>query len=230
MQLDEVTAVQQLSALTASSRLTSLHVLARFSMPLPQGALQHLLSSGVQLPELRVLRLQGGDSVSEEQCLGADDTQRIAESCPGLTELTLSGVVSLSVSLAPLLALQRSPQALSVAGAAFGDGAAGVIAQLTGLRSLQWSNGSLTDSGLRQLTALTGLTRLRVKSCKGVSKEILPPDEWYKASQLVLEATSTHVGWLAACCWCVQQQLGGSNCSWSLNDRQAWVTEHFCRH
>jgi hypothetical protein len=203
MQLDEVTAVQQLSALTASSRLTSLHVLARFSMPLPQGALQHLLSNGVQLPELRVLRLQGGDGVSEEQCLGADDTQRIAESCPGLTELTLSGVVSLSVSLAPLLALQPSLQALSVAGAAFGDGAAGVIAQLTGLRSLEWSNGTLTDSGLRQLTALTGLTRLRVKSCKGVSNEILPPDEWYKASQLVLEATSPQVCWLAACCWYV---------------------------
>jgi hypothetical protein len=201
MQLDEVTAVQHLSALTASSKLTSLYVLARFSMPMPQGALQHLLPSGVQLPELQVLRLQGGDGVSKEQCLGAEDTRRIAECCPGLTELTLSGVVSLRVSLSQLLALQSTLQALSVAGAAFGDGAAGVIAQLTGLRSLEWSNGSLTDSGLQQLAALTALTHLRVKSCKGVSKEILPPDEWYKASQLVLEATSPQVCWLVVCCW-----------------------------
>lgn len=37
MQLDEVQDTQQLSALTASSVLTSLHILARFSMPIPQG-------------------------------------------------------------------------------------------------------------------------------------------------------------------------------------------------
>lgn len=188
MQLDEVTAVEQLSTLTASSKLTSLHLLARFSMPLPRGALQQLLPSGLQLPGLRVLRLQGGDGVSEEQCLDSDDVICIAASCPGLTELTLHGVVSLNVSLAPLLALQPSLQALSVAGAAFGDAAAGVVTQLTGLQSLDWSNSGLTDGGLRQLTALTGLTRLRLKSCKDVSREILPPDEWYKASELVLEA------------------------------------------
>jgi hypothetical protein len=37
MQLDEVLDSQQLSALTASSALTSLHLLARFCMPIPQG-------------------------------------------------------------------------------------------------------------------------------------------------------------------------------------------------
>lgn len=191
MQLDEVPepGLPQLSALTASTVQTSLHLLARFSMPIPRGALQHVLPPGVLRPALQVLRLQGGDGVFAQQCLAAADIGRIASSCPGLTELTLKGVVSIGASLAPLLKLQGSLRRLGVAGAAFGDGAAALIAQLTGLESLEWSDSaSLTDAGLVRLSALRRLTRLCVKSCKGLSPGVLPPDTWFSASKLLLEA------------------------------------------
>lgn len=220
MQLDEVTDVQQLSALTASPQLTSLHLLARFSMPLPMGALQHLLPPGLQLPLLRVLRLQGGDGVSEQQCLGASDVERVADCCPHLTDLTLKGVLSVGASLEPLLRLRASLQALSVAGAAFGDAAAGCVAKLTGLQALEWSDSvGLTDAGVQQLTGLRQLRRLSVKSCKGLSRAILPPDDWYKASQLVLEAgvqvrgacRSAGLAWRWYVAW-LPGVLGGALC------------------
>lgn len=190
MQLDEVTEsdLPQLSALTASPMLTSLHLLARFSMPIPRGALQHVLPPGVVRPALQVLRLQGGDGVSAQQCLSAADISRVPSCCPGLTELTLKGVVSVGAGLAPLLKLQGSLRRLGVAGAAFGDGAAALIAQLTGLQSLDWTDSaSLSDAGLLRLSALRQLTRLCVKSCKGLSPGVLPPDTWFSASKLLLE-------------------------------------------
>jgi hypothetical protein len=158
------------------------------------GALQYVLPPGVVLTQLRVLRLQGGDGVSEEQCLDSADAARIAASCPGLTDLTLKSVISVGASLAPLLKLQGTLQRLSVAGAAFGDAAAALVAQLTGLQSLEWSDcGSLTDTGLVRLSALKGLQRLYLKSCKGLSKAVLPPDTWYTASKLLLESEAPQV-------------------------------------
>lgn len=189
MQLDEITEPERLSALTASPALTSLHLLARFSMPMPQGALQYLIPKGAQLSQLHVLRLQGGDGMSEQQCLDAADVVRIADSCPGLTDLTLKGVVSVGASLAPLLRLQSSLVRLSVAGAAFGDAAAVLVSQLSGLQSLEWSDSvALSDAGISRFAALRGLTQLYVRSCKGLSSSILPPDTWYAASKLLLEA------------------------------------------
>jgi len=191
VQLDEVKDTQQLSALTASSEITSLTLQARFSMPLPQGVLQYVLQQGVQYTQLRVLRLQGGDGVSPQQCLDASDITRIASCCPGLIELSLKGVVSVGASMAPLLKLQASLKSLSVAGAAFGDAAAMLVAQMTGLQSLEWcDSAALTDGGLVRLSALRGLTRLYVRSCKRLSPTILPPDTWYSASNLLLEPTT----------------------------------------
>ena len=119
----------------------------------------------------------------------ASDLARIPKACPSLRELTLKGVVRYDVSLRPLLQLESTLEALSVAGVAFGDDAAGFIAELTGLKTLEWSDSpGLTDTGLQQLTALTELTRLTVKSCKGLSATILPPDTWYAASKLQLES------------------------------------------
>jgi hypothetical protein len=53
MQLDEVLDSQQLSALTASNVLTSLHLLARFSMPIPQGRTYLLRGQPWFMPSLR---------------------------------------------------------------------------------------------------------------------------------------------------------------------------------
>jgi hypothetical protein len=154
----------------------------------------------VVLTQLLVLRLQGGDGVSQEQCLNSADVARIAASCPGLTELTLKGVITLGASLAPLLKLQGTLLRLSVAGAAFGDAASALVAQLTGLQSLEWSDcSSLTDVGLVRLSALKGLQRLYLKSCKGLSQAVLPPDTWYTASKLLLESKAPQV---RTCCCC----------------------------
>jgi hypothetical protein len=205
MQLDEVPESDhsQLSALTASPVLTSLHLLARFSMPIPKGALQHVLPPELARPALQVLRLQGGDGVSAHQCLSAADISRIPSCCLGLTEVTLKGVVSMGASLAPLLKLQGSLRRLGVAGAAFGDGAAALIAQLTGLESLEWTDSaSLSDAGMLRLSALQRLTRLCVKSCKGLSPGVLPPDTWFSASKLLLEESE---GQLSVAHVCLQK-------------------------
>jgi hypothetical protein len=195
MQLDELTDLQQLSALTASPQLTSLAVLARWHTPIPLHGLQHMLPQDRQLSQLRVLRLQGSEAKSDQQCLDSGDIQRIAEACPGLTELTLKGVVSVGASLQPLVAhLQQSLVSLTVAGPAFDDAAAAVVAQLQHLQRLEWSDSpELSDDGLSQLAVLSKLVWLSIRSCKGLSHIILPPDTWYAASKLELETPEVSI-------------------------------------
>jgi hypothetical protein len=189
MQLDELTDLKQLSALTASPQLTSLAVLARFYTPIPLHGLEHMLPQGRQLTQLRVLRLQGSEANSHDQCLDSYDIQRIAEACPGLTELTLKGVVNWGANLNPLAQhLQHTLESLSVAGPAFGDTAAAAVAQLQHLQRLEWSDSpNLSDAGLLQLTRLENLRWLSIRSCRGLCHSILPPDSWYAASKLELE-------------------------------------------
>jgi hypothetical protein len=67
---------------------------------------------------------------------------------------------------------------LIVAGAAFDSAAAKAVAQLKGLQCLEWSDSPLTDAGLQQLTALTGLTRLRVIRCPNLTVKVAPIAQW----------------------------------------------------
>lgn len=178
MQLDRVTAVQQLSALTSSPQLTSLAVLGRYGMPITPHSLQHILPQGRQLMQLRVLKLQleGTDGTSQQQCLDSDNIQHIAESCPCLAELSLKGVVSVGASLEPLVQhLQQSLKSLSVAGPAFDDTAAATVARLQQLQRLEWSDShKLSNAGCLQLAALVNLRWLCIRSCRGLSHTIVP--------------------------------------------------------
>lgn len=73
-----------------------------------------------------------------------------------------------------LVKLQPCLETLCVAGDAFDDEAAAMVAQLTNLRHLDWESNpclkdanSLTDAGLLELTALQGLTHLAVVGWTG---------------------------------------------------------------
>lgn len=171
---------QAYSALTASSKLTTLEVLAEdHRMPLVREAFAHMLPQGRQLPHLRRLWLDGGGDIYcgpgygvdtyEPPCIFADDMQRIGASCPGLTCLKMTGGVMGGNTYALLTLLPPSLLELHVEGFAAGDDQAEQIAQLTQLKSLTWGSSPLTPAALQELTALQGLTQLSVAG--GVSLE-----------------------------------------------------------
>jgi hypothetical protein len=180
------------SALTASSKLQELVVESADELPLPWGAVQHAFPAGRVLPHLTQLTLQGILSSVPEPIEGtggrpgfmsAQHLRDVVAACPGLVELHICNAVA-SDDLTPLLQLPSSVASLQLAGSALGDGAAAAVARLTQLKSLEWdSSDHLTDAGLEQLTALTGLTHLQMFCNYGLSAQVtdlegpLEPDD-----------------------------------------------------
>lgn len=161
---------QHFSALTASNFLTELSFDPMDHVPLPRGAALHMFPAGRQLSLLRRLiispEITGGPLEEDEWCLDSADLASICKGCPGLQWLDIASLVQPGADLSGLLQLAPGCKSLLVGGAGFADAAAPVLAQLTQLDYLAWSfSPKLTDAGLEQLTALTGLTRLCVHTC-----------------------------------------------------------------
>lgn len=116
------------------------------------------------------------DVTADGCCLDAADLERTVAACPRLHGLGLLRVVNPRARLHALLKLPQSLWRLDVGGLAFGDAAAATIAQLHRLRLLEvltWVHPpELSDVGLQQLTALTGVTELLVMHCRGLSEDI----------------------------------------------------------
>lgn len=95
------------------------------------------------------------------------DLASIVRSGRFLEELDITCVVKPDAELSALLQLPQSCVKLYVAGAAFADAAAGIVAQLTQLDDLRWRTAlKFEDVGLQQLTAPgLDLTWLKVVDC-----------------------------------------------------------------
>jgi hypothetical protein len=167
--------VQQLSALTASSELTSLRVMetAGAGAPLPQEALQYMFPAGKQMPNIRELQVSAEVYSCERNdtyapCVTAVDIQRISSACPQLKRLSLSYVVAVDVADS-LRSLPRTLRELNIAGHPLGDAAVGAITHLKGLQDLTWLSRTLSSVGLQQLQELSGLTRLHFANNEAVA-------------------------------------------------------------
>lgn len=198
-----------ISALGVLTQLTALEVTEQ-GMPLERGTLHKVLQQ--KLPQLRLLRLvaepqpsgpprtYSWDHRDKPSCLDGSDMRSIAENCPNLEHLALLGLVGPSVFSGCLQALPRL-QTLCVSGAAFKDSVAAAVAQMTSLKALQWSDGSLTVAGLQRLTVLTALTRLEVARCPAVAgllgKAMYSGCAAGSDAQLVLQCFDK-VNWVAA--------------------------------
>ena len=153
-------------AVTASSHLTYLDL---SGIRLPQAAWAHLFPPGrrlLQLCEFEVY-FAGPHTVWQDygtELLDCSALEQLVDCCPAITALTLSNMslFKQDVSLVPLLRLRHLAQ-LSCPYVADGAASVGVLARLSSLTSLHLrALPGLTDSGLLQLTALTGLQALTV--------------------------------------------------------------------
>lgn len=168
---------QRFSALTASSHLTQLCIATEEVRPLPLHAVQHMIPAGRQMPLLQVLSIYS--SVHQDlvdhvglACLDGTDIARICSSCRNLQRLCITCALQPDTDLSVLLQLPASCAGLETGGVAFSDAAASVLAQLTQLQDLCWTDSpGFTDAGFEKLTALTQLARLYVNDC-GLSSAI----------------------------------------------------------
>jgi hypothetical protein len=147
------------AGLTASSQLTYLHIHGGKAQLLPATALQHMFPAGKRLPRLQHLVFDSHDS-QRAGCITTAELSSLVDACPALTSLDLTRVLAADADVSALLKLPQQCQHLGVGGQAFGDKAAGVVAQLTQLKQLQWVRSGLTDAGLARLTALHALDKL----------------------------------------------------------------------
>lgn len=164
-------------ALPVLTQLTALEITEQ-GMPVERGTLQNVLAR--KLPQLQVLRLvaepqhtgprrtYSWDHRDKPSCLDGSDMRSIPDNCPGLQHLSLLGVVGPSVFVGCIQSLSCL-QELCLSGAAFKDQTAAAVAQISSLRSIQWSDSPLTIAGMQRLTALTGLTALEVGRCPAVA-------------------------------------------------------------
>jgi hypothetical protein len=149
------------AALTASSQLTYLEISAELGQLLPATALQHMFPAGKQLPQLQRLLFHCANRERDEGCITTAELSSLVRACPGLECLSLTCAVAADADISTLLKLPQQCQHLAVGGQAFGDKAAGVVAQMTQLKSLEWAHSpGLTYAGLAQLTALHALDGL----------------------------------------------------------------------
>lgn len=110
----------------------------------------------------------------------AADLHNIVQACPKLNRVRICNVLEPHSDVSPLRQLSPSCQNLEVAGEAFGDAAAGVIAQLTQLTALRWSDAPcFSDTGLRRLTTLIQLQYLALFGVfsDGLSHDVAPREE-----------------------------------------------------
>lgn len=188
--------LNRLSSLTACSELQHLTISGTVnSRPLPPWAMHYMLPPGRRLPGLRQLRIEGnpylskGETVDEVlalSCVHASCVRRIARCCRGLRVLALCNVLSDSDAVDALTRL-TSLTALSLARPVCDDAATAAVAQLAGLRKLSWdalgtvqqntfpekAPAVVTVPGLRQLTALRGLTALELVGCGRITTTTL---------------------------------------------------------
>jgi hypothetical protein len=149
----------QFSALTASSQLTHLQVTAREQQPLPSAALQHMFPGGKQLPLLQHVALStygpGAEPGNLTVAVTAEELSSMFSACPGLCSLNITGFLYPDTAYDALLELPSTCCSLCIGGEDLDDEAAGVIAQLTHLTCLDWTNSpDLTDAGVsRAVTA-----------------------------------------------------------------------------
>jgi hypothetical protein len=148
------------AALTAPAQLTCLSISDWQAQPLPATALQHMFPAGKQLPRLQHLVFDCHSDGLHGGRITAAELSSLVRACPGLTYLGLACVLAPDADLSALLKLPQQCQHLKVGGQAFGDNAAGVVAQLTQLTQLEWCRSGLTAAGLAQLTALHALDTL----------------------------------------------------------------------
>lgn len=149
-------------------------------LPLPWGAVRHAFPTGRVLPHLQTLALVSAHYVQGLQsregrpgCMSAWDLRAVARACPALSDLRLQYACT-SDDLTPLLQLPSTLTGLELAGSALGDDSAAAVAQLTRLKSLEWNySPDLTDAGLEHLTALTGLTHLKMFMNEGLSAQLM---------------------------------------------------------
>jgi hypothetical protein len=177
--------LQLYSRLTASSQLAYLEVSYPDMQPLPQGAAQHMFPAGRVLTQLQTLELRGY-APDTRWCLDAGDLRSIISACPGLCRLDVCGVVQEGAAHV-LVGLPACCSRLKVGGCAFHDASISVITQLRQLRDLEWRySAGLTDAGFEQLTALTGLTRLRMTDMPGLSYEVADKRSYYDEVEFTL--------------------------------------------
>lgn len=155
--------LQHYSALTASPHLTVLRITDSTIMPVPAQALHHVLPAGKRMLPLQVLELDGAGW--SDTPFASRQISLIPACCTALSSLGLLHVVDQLATIGYLKELRPCLESLRVAGDAFDDEAAAVVAQLTNLRNLEWKEATITDRGFQQLTALRGLTHLLVEDC-----------------------------------------------------------------
>lgn len=132
--------------------------------------------AGRQLPHLKQLTVEVGmDDSHSTWCLRGQDLRKLATCCTALEQLVLNEVVRGAADVSGLVKLPASCTSLMVSGRAFKDAAVPALRQLTQLQAL-WFHfpAELSDVGLQQLTALTGLTRLVMNDCAGfISRSVI---------------------------------------------------------
>ena len=165
-----------------------------------------MLPPGKQLPHLRVLQLAAGAADEAWECtVDAAVISSIVASCPGLQQLELINVVSPPSAVSSLTQLQLQLTSLSVAGNAFADAAVGLVAQMTGLKSLTWGPRtshypSVSRTGLQGLTALRGLTRLELQGWRSCGAGLVPCGGFYLPEVKVVLESRSEVGRSQLCC------------------------------
>jgi hypothetical protein len=200
------------AALTASSQLRVLHVElshdTEVALPGPD-VLRHMFPAGRRLGQLHTLVLGSVQYCTSQWRVPLAALARIAASCPAVQTLSLVDVFEEGRQrrLLPLLDLTML-SSLRVGGAAWNDSAAGVVAQLTQLTSLEWvltqgwySNAlgdpikdyQLTRTGLAQLVSLERLQYCSIDQAEALTQTPLLDFEL----KFLPEFTSSD----QVCCW-----------------------------
>lgn len=172
----DISDLQAFSALTSSSSLQKLAMPVDGGQAFPPGAAEHIFPAGRQLPCLQHLDLSSLDNEEEQEfCLNGEDLARIVACCPSLQHLNITNALEPGADVSMLLQLPASCTSLDIGGAAFTDAAAPVLAQLTQLRELAWTDSpGVSDQGIKQLTALRRLDTLLLMECSGLRETLLP--------------------------------------------------------
>lgn len=169
LELDHLEDLELFTSLTASTQLKDVGIGGTYtSQPIPSGAIRYMLREGTQLPLLKTLELEVMDvdfSYQPPACVDTRDIKRMANCLPALEELSLIGVVQGHGAVAALTHLVPRLKRLRVSGDGFDDRGAALVAKLTSLDTLEWTNTNVSSHGLLKLTTLTGLKNLAVRDC-----------------------------------------------------------------
>lgn len=172
---------EQMAVLTASSHPTHLELVEEVEegWALGQGdGVQHMFPPGKWMPQLQVLIIHRKPSweciedIGDWWCITTEDLHNILSACQHLTLLDVYGNLQLGEATS-LLLLPPTCKSLSLTGPN-DDDAAAVLCQLTQLTSLTWGPYQLTDAGLEELTALTDLEKLIMRSPNGLREQVAP--------------------------------------------------------